>query len=315
MRIPEIITIGRIGVDLYANEAGASFIDPQTFTKSLGGSPTNVAIAAARLGSSSAIVTKVGSDVLGPYAIERLKYFKVDTQFVGITEGGRTPIVMTSQETPDDPYFYFIRDKDAPDTTHQVSDLPVEAISGCKALWFSLSTFSQGTTAQSAKSWLQTRARKEFTLIDLDYRPTFWNSVEDSQKAAQEAIDLASVVLGNKIECQQALGINNPDDVIKALFDRGVKLAIVKMGGDGVVLASEDEKIVLKPHQIKLISGAGSGDAFGGALMHGLISHWPLEKIGQYANASGAIVASRLLCSDAMPTMGEIDQFLATGRI
>lgn len=252
---------------------------------------------------------------MGPYAIERLKYFKVDTQFVGITEGGRTPIVMTSQETPDDPYFYFIRDKDAPDTTHDVSDLPADAISGCKALWFSLSTFSQGTTAQSAKSWLRIRARKEFTLIDLDYRPTFWDSTQDSQKAAQEAIELSNVVLGNKIECQQALGISNPDDVIKALLDRGVKLAIVKMGGDGVVLASEDEKIVLKPHKIKLVSGAGSGDAFGGALMHGLINRWPLEKIGQYANASGAIVASRLLCSDAMPTMDEIDQFLATGRI
>lgn len=315
MMIPEIITVGRIGVDLYANEAGASFIDPQTFTKSLGGSPTNVAIAAARLGSSSAIVTKVGSDVLGPYAIARLKYFNVDTQFVGITEGARTPIVMTSQESPADPYFYFIRDKDAPDTTHEVTDLPNDAITGCKALWFSLSTFAQGRTALAAGSWLQTRARKEFTLIDLDYRPTFWNSGQDSKKAAQSAIELASVVLGNKIECQQALGISNPDDVIKALLAKGVKLAIVKMGGDGVVLASQEEKIVQKPHQIKIVSGAGAGDAFGGALMHGLINNWPLEKIGQYANASGAIVAARLLCSDAMPTLAEIEQFLETGRI
>ncbi len=83
--IPDIITVGRISIDLYANELGASFLDPQTFTKSIGGSPTNVAIAAARLGSSAAVVTKVGSDVLAPYAIAKLKSFGVDTQFVGVT--------------------------------------------------------------------------------------------------------------------------------------------------------------------------------------------------------------------------------------
>ena len=85
------------------------------------------------------------------------------------------------------------------------------------------------------------------------------------------------------------------------------------MGGDGVLLATESERIVIAPLAIKLVCGLGAGDAFGGALVHGLLSGWELKQIGEFANAAGAYLASELMCSDAMPTIEILNNFIGTG--
>ena len=110
-----------------------------------------------------------------------------------------------------------------------------------------------------------------------------------------------------------ALGIRDPHKAAQDLLNRGVSLAIVKMGGDGVMLATKDEIQVIKPMPIKLVCGLGAGDAFGGALVHGLLSGWGLKQIGEFANAAGAYLASELMCSDAMPTIEILNSFIGTG--
>jgi 5-dehydro-2-deoxygluconokinase len=116
--------------------------------------------------------------------------------------------------------------------------------------------------------------------------------------------------MGNIAECDVALGITDPNKAAEDLLSRGISLAIVKMGGDGVLLATKDKSLVIKPLPIKLVCGLGSGDAFGGALIHGLLSGWDLEKVGAFANAAGAYLASELMCADAMPSLDVLEKFI-----
>jgi 5-dehydro-2-deoxygluconokinase len=306
----DLITVGRISVDLFAEQINTSFSQPQTFHKSIGGSPTNVAVAAARLGHKSAIVTKVGVDPLGQYVVNKLKEFGVNTDFVKVAESGLTPVVLASQDPPEDPKIIFHRQPSAPDTQVIVSDVDSETILAAKIFWVSACALSTGETAKSAINWLQIRDRRAESIIDLDYRPSFWPNVEAARAAVQEAISMCTIAIGNIAECDVALGITDPNKAADDLLNRGISLAIVKMGGDGVLLATKDKVHVIKPLPIKLVCGLGAGDAFGGALIHGLLSGWDLEKIGAFANAAGAYLASELMCADAMPSLEILDKFI-----
>jgi 5-dehydro-2-deoxygluconokinase len=309
----DLITVGRISVDLFAEQMNTSFSQPQTFHKSIGGSPTNVAVAAAKLGHKSAIVTKVGIDPLGQYVLNKLSEFGVNTDFVKVAESGLTPVVLASQDPPEDPKIIFHRQPQAPDTQLTLSDLDPETLLAAKIFWMSACALSNGETAKSATTWLKQRGRKQESIIDLDYRPSFWPSADAARAAAQEAISMCTIAIGNIAECQVALGISDPQEAATELIKRGVRIAIVKMGGDGVLLATESERIVIAPRSIKLVCGLGAGDAFGGAFVHGLLSGWGLQEIGEFANAAGAYLASELMCSDAMPTIEILNNFIGTG--
>jgi len=309
----DLITVGRISVDLFAEQINTSFSQPQTFHKSIGGSPTNVAVAAAKLGHSSAIVTKVGVDPLGEYVLNKLKSFGVNTDFVKVAESGLTPVVLASQDPPEDPKIIFHRQTSAPDTQLQVGDLDSNSLLSAKIFWVSACALSHAPTSESIFTWLEQRGRASQTIIDLDYRPSFWKDVTTARKAAQRAIANCTIAIGNITECDVALGLRDPHKAAQDLLDRGVALAIVKMGGDGVMLANKDEIHVIKPMPIKLVCGLGAGDAFGGALVHGLLSGWGLKEIGEFANGAGAYLASELMCSDAMPTVDILNSFISAG--
>ncbi len=305
----DLITVGRVSVDLYAQQVGASFLQPQSFDKSIGGSPTNVAVAAARLGLSAAVATKVGGDPLGEYVRLRLREFGVRTDFVGSQPQGLTPVVLAALDPPEDPVIVFHRGPAAPDTTLQIDDVPRDAIEQCRAFWMSACALATGDTAEASMGWLQQRNRRTHTILDLDYRPSFWPDISVARAAAQLALSRATVVLGNRAECEMALGISEPDAAADALLAQGVQLAIVKMGGGGVLLADHRERIRVAPRSIQVVCGLGAGDAFGGALVYGLLAGWDLATIGEFANAAGAYVAARLTCADAMPDLVQLQAF------
>lgn len=301
-----------MSVDLYARESGASFRDEQSFNKSVGGSPTNVAVAAARLGHHVTLLTKVGGDELGKYVIERLASWSVDVSCIGTDPNGVTPVVLAAMDPPEEPRVIWHRGNEAPDTTLAPTDLPDTTLMNCDVLWMTGGTLARGATARSSMQWLERRGRRPHTILDIDFRPAFWSSVADAQVATREAIDHCTVVVGNRSECEMAVGTNEPDRAADELLKRGVSLAIVKLGADGVLLASTTDRVRIAPLQVKVVCGLGSGDAFGGALIHGVINDWNLQTIGEYANAAGALVASRLACADAMPTIDELDAFVTT---
>ena len=310
----DLLTVGRISVDLYSRELNAGFDDPQTFAKSVGGSPTNVAVAAARLGNSAAVATKVGADPFGAYIRERLQGWGVDTRFVGTHPEAMTPLAFAALDPPEDPQILFYRWPYAPDTTMVVDDVPAEVVRECRVLWMSLGALATGTTADAGLTWMAQRARQPHVVIDLDYRPSMWAGMEAAREVAQQALALSTVAVGNRQECLMAVGEEEPDAAADALLEAGVSLAIVKMGGAGVLLATADGRWRVPPTPVEVVCGLGAGDAFGGALVHGLLRDWDIPTIGRYANAAGAFVAAQLTCADAMPTVADLESLVASTK-
>ena len=308
--IPDVLSVGRISVDLYAQEPHQGFDAQQSFRKSVGGSPTNVAVAVAQLGHSVMLATKVGEDDFGRYVTSRLQGWGVDTTYVGVTPGAQTPLAFAALTPPETPTVVFYRGSAAPDTTLETSDIPEEIVQGARIVWISQGSLAQGSTPETCLSWMSLRSQDQHTILDLDYRPSLWPDLEQARAMATRAIALATVVIGNAEECEVALGTGDPDAAADALLAAGVRLAIIKLGAGGAMLATGDQRVIVAPTPIDVVCGLGAGDAFGGALCHGLLEELGLEEIGKLANAAGAHVATQLTCADAMPTRSELQDIM-----
>jgi len=309
----DVLTVGRVGVDLYAEELHASFTEARRFQKSVGGSPTNVAVAAARLGLHAAVFTKVGGDGLGGYVRHALaEELGVDTRYVGTHPTLQTPIVVAVMDPPEDPQFVFYREPRAPDSTILPDEIDMDVVRAVPILWISAGALAVEPSRGTTREMLAERGRRPHTILDLDYRPSFWSSEGEARREIGAAIDVVTIALGNRAECEIAVATSEPDEAADALLGRGVELAIVKMGSDGVLVATARERTVVPPLHVEVVSGLGAGDAFGGALCHGLFTgRSPFEAV-EFANAAGALVASRLLCADAMPTEPEVRELMVT---
>jgi 5-dehydro-2-deoxygluconokinase len=302
----ELLTVGRISIDLYCDQLGAGWTEAKTFHKAVGGSPTNVAIAAGRLGRRAAVMTKVGSDPLGEVARAELRDFGVDLRFTGVEPGTVTPLAFAVLDPPEDPKLLFRREPPVPDLQLREDDVDAATVDDVPVLWISGGALSQEPSASTVEGMLAARARRHHTILDLDYRPTFWRSREDASARIGAAVAHVTVAVGNREECAVAVGSSDPREAASILLDRGVRLAIVKLGGDGVLLATALQQRLIAPPAIEVLCGLGAGDGFGGALCHGLLSGWSDERAVAFANAAGGIVASRLLCSQAMPYEHEV---------
>jgi 5-dehydro-2-deoxygluconokinase len=313
----DVITMGRVGVDLYPEQTGVALPDVRTFAKSLGGTATNVAVAAARLGAASAVVTKVGDDPFGTYVRRALEGFGVDPRYVSTHPTLRTPVVFCEIFPPDDFPLYFYREPKAPDMELTVDDLDLDAIRAARIFWVTGTGLSDEPSRSATMAALEARGndgglgrRSRWTVLDLDYRPMFWDSRAAARAAMQEALAHVTVAIGNQDECETAVGVREPGAAAAALREHGVELAIVKQGPRGVLAVDGDASVEVPPVPVEVVNGLGAGDAFGGALCHGLLQGWDVERTMRFCNAAGALVASRLACADAMPTEDEVDAML-----
>lgn len=305
----ELIAIGRVSVDLYPEQIGVELKDVRTFAKSLGGSPTNVAVGAARLGHRAAVVTKVGDDGFGTYVRQALGSFGVDARWVGTDPDLRTPLVFCEVHPPDRFPLLFYREPRAPDMNIRVEDLDLGEIAKVPILWTSGTGLSDEPSRTATIAAIE---RATGTVIhDLDHRAQLWPSTEEARRWAERAIGRATVVVGNLDEVEMAVGTRDPDRAAEAILARGPRLVVVKRGSDGAYARTASERVEVPVVPVDVLCGLGAGDAFGAGLCHGLLSGWDLRRTLSFANAGGAIVASRLACADAMPTAQEVEVLLA----
>jgi 5-dehydro-2-deoxygluconokinase len=309
---PEVLTFGRAGVDIYPLQVGVGLEDVTSFGKFLGGTTANVAVAAARLGRRTAIVTGVGDDPFGRYVRRELNRLGVDDRYVVTNTEYATPVTFCEIFPPDDFPLYFYRKPTAPDLQVRPADLDRDAVAGADLLWLSVTGLSEEPSRSAHHEALATRGPGR-TVLDLDYRPMFWESPEQARAEIQKVLGQVTVTVGNREECEVAVDETDPDRAADALLDAGVELAVVKQGPKGVLAKTRTERVVSPPIEITPYNGLGAGDSFGGSLAHGLLAGWPLAEVLHRANAAGAIVASRLECSTAMPTPAEIDTLLSGG--
>ena len=310
----DVLTMGRVGVDLYPLQTGVGLEDVQSFGKYLGGSATNVAVAAARLGRSSAVITRTGQDPFGRFVHRALRQYRVDDRFVTAVPGLPTPVTFCEIFPPDYFPIYFYRYPKAPDLEIRAEELDYEAIRTARVFWVTVTGLSAEPSRAATLAALQARNRAGVTVLDLDYRPVFWRSRQEARRWVEQALPLVTLAVGNLDECDTAVGEREPAKAANALLAAGVDLAVVKQGPDGVLAVDRTRSAEVPPVPVSVVNGIGAGDAFGGALCHGLLAGWDTEQVMCYANAAGAIVASRLACSDAMPTDAEVESLLMETR-
>ncbi|MDX2783449.1 5-dehydro-2-deoxygluconokinase, partial [Streptomyces caniscabiei] len=301
----DLITMGRIGIDLYPLQTGVPLARVESFGKFLGGSAANVAVAAARLGNATAVITRTGDDPFGTFLHEALKEFGVDDRFVTPVAEYPTPVTFCEIFPPDDFPLYFYRRPKAPDLEIRTDELDCFAIRAARIFWITGTGLSEEPSRSATLAALKARGRSGITVFDLDWRPMFWDDPETARPYYAEALRHATVAVGNLDECEVATGVREPRACAEALLEAGVELAVVKQGPKGVLAVHRDGTVAeVPPVPVEVVNGLGAGDAFGGALCHGLLRGWDLERMMRHANAAGAIVASRLACSSAMPTEG-----------
>jgi len=313
----DVISMGRIGVDLYPQRPGVPLGRVETFEKFLGGSAANVAVAAARLGRRTAVITRTGDDPFGAYLHQTLAEFGVDDRWVTPVDGLPTPVTFCEILPPDDFPLYSYRRPSAPDLRIHTDELDYFAIRSARILWITGTGLSAEPSRSATLAALKARGRAGTTVFDLDWRPALWNDTawadpEEARPYYVEALRHATVAVGDLDECEIATGVREPWACAEELLAAGVELAVVKQGAKGVLAVHRDGTAVeVPPVPVEVVNGLGAGDAFGGALCHGLLSGWELATVMRYANAAGALVASRLGCSSAMPTGPEVEDLLA----
>ncbi|GAA2713431.1 MULTISPECIES: 5-dehydro-2-deoxygluconokinase [Streptomyces] len=304
----DLITMGRLGVDLYPLQSGVPLSRVETFGKFLGGSAANVAVAAARLGRRTALISRTGDDPFGTYLHDALRDFGVDDRWVTPVAVYPTPLTFCEIHPPDDFPLYFYRHPKAPDLEIHTAELDLAAVRAARIFWMTGTGLSEEPSRSATLAALEARDAGTTTVFDLDWRPMFWNGGADAARPwYARALAHATVAVGNTAECEVATGESDPHAAARALLAAGVELAVVKQGPDGVLAVHRDGTVAeVPPVPVDVVNGLGAGDAFGGALCHQLLAGAGLDRAVRYAGAAGALVASRLACSSAMPTHDEV---------
>lgn len=306
----DVIVAGRVCIDLYPQQVGVRLADVTSFSKSIGGSATNVAVAVARHGREVALVTRTGDDAFGAYAERELRNLGVDTTWISSVEGMNSVLTFCEMFPPDNFPLHIFRSPTAPDMFLTTEDLPLDLIAEVPVFFATATGLSREPSRSAHHTAWVSRGRRANTVLDLDYRASFWESEKHASEAVSEALDHVTVAVGNLDECRVAVGETEPDRAAAALLDRGLEIAVVKMGPRGVLARTRDERVEVAPLPIEVVNGLGAGDAFGGALCHGLLEGWSLERTVRFANGAGAIVATQFECSTAMPTSAAVEKFL-----
>ena len=256
------------------------------------------------------MITRTGTDPFGDFIHQALSGYGVDDRYVTAVASLPTPVTFCEIFPPDNFPLYFYRFPKAPDLEIYAAELDHASIRAAAIFWATVTGLSAEPSRAATLAALASRSRTHPTVLDLDYRPVFWASREEAREQIQAALPHVTVVVGNLDEVDTAVGTRDARVAAEALLAAGVELAVVKRGPDGVYARTKDEEVEIPPIRVEVVNGIGAGDGFGGALCHGLLAGWPLERIIRFANAAGAIVTTRLECSSAMPTTEEVEDFL-----
>ncbi|HZD22349.1 MAG TPA: 5-dehydro-2-deoxygluconokinase [Acidimicrobiia bacterium] len=302
----EVITMGRLGIDLYPLQSGLPLGSVTSFGRFMGGSAANVAVAAARHGHRTALISRTGADDFGRFLREELERLGVSSEYVSTVADLPTPITFCEIHPPDYFPITFYRYPKAPDMMIEATELDEEAIAATDLFWITTTGLSDEPSGSAHHEALRMRGRAGLTVLDLDYREAFWESVAVARGEIAKVLPAVNVVVGNLTECEVATGLSDPHEIGHTLMERGLKTVIVKLGPEGVLGFDSQGVAEVPPVEVEVVNGLGAGDAFGGALCHGLLAGWPLEQTLKFANTAGAIVASRLECSTAMPYTDEV---------
>ena len=327
----DVITIGRSSVDLYGNQVGGRLEDMASFAKYLGGSPTNTAAGAARLGLKAGLITGVGDEHMGRFIVEALTREGVETRGVKVDPARLTALVILGIRDRHTFPLIFYRENCA-DMGLCEDDIDPDFIRSSKSVVLSGTHFSTRTTAAaSAKAARLCSEAGGLVAFDIDYRPVLWGigghgSGEERYIRSDRVTDhlqailpLCDLLVGTEEELHIAGGTTNTLAAIKAVRQKTQATIVCKRGPMGCVvfpgeIPDDIEKGIIGPgFPVEVFNVLGAGDAFMSGFLRGWLRGEPLQTCARYANACGAFAVSRHGCTPAYPTWEELSAFLAKG--
>ncbi|MCL6600707.1 MAG: 5-dehydro-2-deoxygluconokinase [Alicyclobacillus macrosporangiidus] len=311
---PTVYTLGRLIVDLYANQIGVPLSQVSSFNKYLGGSAANTAVGLARLGASVGLISRVGPDEFGKFLRDRLQQEGVDTGMLATDPVYPTGLAFAALFPPNDSQVLFYR-KPCADANLSLVDIDFERLREARMLVVACTALAVSPGREAALAALEAnRNSGGVNVLDLDWRPMFWASPEEAHLYYRTAMRLADVVLANEPELEFAGGSSDPDEAAQSILKLGVREVVAKRGGAGVRYYGQEGFFQVPAVRVEVMNTLGAGDGFGAAYTYGLLEGWPVERRLRFAAAAGAIVVSRHSCSDAMPTRAEVEALLAAQR-
>ena len=323
----DLITVGRVTMDLFARDIGVPFEQVSGFDTSVGGSPTNVAIAASRLGLRSLAFTGVGDDLVGGYVRRYLRDEGVGIECVVTVPGKHTSLAMVAIQPPDRFPLTFYRD-DPADIHLTVDDAERLPYAQASAMLISGNAFSRGSCVEAARACGARAGDVGLSLyMDLDLRPTEWADPRDYGRTMRSVLQLADVLIGTEDELHAALDpeaearvrdaeVTDADHLaldarLDGLVGEGtVGTIIIKRGSRGATVVTADGRSDVPGFSVEAVNTVGAGDAFAAGLIRSRLAGWDWTRATRYANACGSIQVTRHGCSAVFPTGAEVDDFI-----
>lgn len=298
----DVAVLGRVGIDLYPNELRTPLRSVRTYTRFVGGFAGNVTTGLARLGVNVAIVSRVGRDPHGEFVRDFLESEGVDVRFLAVDPHLMTPPTFCEVWPPDNFPITFYRYPTAPDWQLSPEDFDADEIAGAPFLLATATGLAQSPSRETTLAALA--AHEGTTIFDLDWRPTLWDDAGDYRRLVREALASADLAIGNEEEVEAAAGS------AEQLLSLGVKTLVLKRGASGATVYADGAEHSIQGRPVEVVNGLGAGDAFAAAVVHALLRGLPLEEAVERGNVAGSLVASQLACSEAMPTLEELEAAL-----
>jgi 5-dehydro-2-deoxygluconokinase len=310
----DITILGRIGYDLYSEEPNVPLPQVRRFSRYLGGSSANMAVGLARLGAKVGIVASLGNDSLSEYLIQFLQSEKVDTSRLKTAPGYLPSLCLTEVSPPDHFPQVFYR-RDPVDTRLDVTAEDLSYIASSRMFITNGTSLCASPSRESTYRALE-RAREAGSrvVLDVDYRAMSWRNPAEAGLAVRLALPFVDVLIGNELELTIVAGAGGLDEAIRKLRQARVPMLVSKLGDKGTRVWTGEEPVFLEPYSVPVVSTIGAGDGFASGFLYGLLRGLPVIECLHYGNAAAAIVVSRLSCSEAMPSLAEVEKIIREQR-
>jgi 5-dehydro-2-deoxygluconokinase len=309
----DVLCMGRSCIDLYAHQTGVPITRVTSFDAYVGGCPTNVSVGLRRLGLRVALLTAVGGDQVGDFVLDFLAREGIDTSSSPRFPDRRTSAAIVTIQPPDHFPLTLYRDNCA-DLAISVAHVRRAPIAESRVL-FVTGTALSGDPSRTATIVAAETARQAGTTVvaDIDYRAGIWSSLEDFGANVRTLLPHADITLGTAEEVRAAAGERSNDDAAaERLLATGCPVLIVKRGADGAILWQRGAAPVhIAPYPVSVVNVLGAGDAFASGFIYGCLQGWSYARAARMGNATGAIIVTRHGCANFMPTLPEVDAFLA----
>ncbi|WP_053367715.1 5-dehydro-2-deoxygluconokinase [Bacillus sp. FJAT-27245] len=317
----DFIALGRLCIDLNANEINCPMEETKTFTKYVGGSPANIAIGASRLGLKSGFIGKVSNDQMGRFIVRYLTENGIDTAGVSVDHTGAvTGLAFTEIKSPEECSILMYRDNVA-DLKLSPADVSEEYIKQAKALLISGTALSASPSREAVFLALEYARKHGVTVFfDVDYRPYTWPSSAEPAIYYSLAAEKCDVIIGTREEFDMMEQFNdNPssNDEVTAgrWFGHHAKIVVIKHGSEGSIAYTKAGDVFMGSiFKTKVLKTFGAGDSYASAFIYGLMQGWTIDMAMEFGSASASIVISRHSCSEAMPTVREITEFIEKSK-